>query len=318
MALGAPLPVVMALSGQRVPVTVRQHETAGAARERLAAALGQAALRVQLLQAPPGLAARTLEDHEILEDGGVSVVLRDFPQVMLRHNHGKPAVWFAASRERAEAGRFLQWVGTPARAQLLATDPKGRGGWAHVRIPENADSGWPEEVFVRQAHVFAWPEEHVRAAATEPVPSAHRLVRLRHSGGDQDVRLAGDEGRVPSNMVVAVDEKELSRRQCRFRWLGRDRVVSRQHVRLEESLQPFDGAVKVEHREGRGSVVYHARLEDAQSQSAGAGTIPSGSTCTVLAWDHERGAAGWTRVTWRGREVWVRQAHVRIPAAEPV
>merc|ERR1711916_231493 len=100
-------------------------------------------------------------------------------------------------------------------------------------------------------------------------------------------------------------------------WEGQGVWVNRRHAcQANPGEATHDGTVRVAHIRGRGDVVYHTSLEAAEAKEPPHGKIPSGSLSTVLCWDTKRGAKGWARLTWRGGEVFVRQAHVEIVGAE--
>jgi len=256
--------------------------------------------------------------------------MRNFPTVTLRHNEKyRKEVYFRASRDATE---WMAYIETPCPVQLLERDPRNpwrTSGMALIRYEGNTEKGLPEEVYVRQAHIAEVIESHVESqrAPVVNVPDGAVLVRIRNSDGRSDVILHKDEeaakaqeaphGYLPSGCTVvsvsACQDLDGKSTWCEVQWQGDSVWVWHAHVlEMQPGESMHDGTVCISHAAGRGDVVYHSTLEAAEAKRAPHGKIPSGSLSTVLLWDTCRGAGGWAKLTWRGAEVFVKQAHVRI------
>lgn len=329
-----PLPVMYALTGGAFTAApVYAGEAVGDARQRIADRLEKRPLQVVMLQNTDRGLIR-LEDHVILADDAVQIILQDFPTYCLRHKENKPKVYFAASVDDAKANEFMSTIDTPHPVQLLEKDPIGAGGWALIRIAENAEQDLPTDVYVRQAHLVEQVETHIephRAPVVQAPDEGAVLLRVRHCEGRPDVAYHYDQqaakdklpahGFVPnSSVVVALSEykPDVKAGWCQVKWLGSDIWVRRAHIEAARPGESFhDGTVCISHVAGRADVVYHNTLEAAQAKERQDGKIPSGSLSTVIEWDREKGARGWAKLTWRGGDIFVKQEHVRIKEDTP-
>ena len=328
------IPVSLALTGVSCShARVCCGETVAGARSHVAALLGKSTVQVVLMQRPATSdEPRTLDDEDVLNDQPLDVLVTDFPMVLLRHNEGHGRVFFAADAERAQNGEFLAYIRTPASVQLLEQDPTGRGGWATIRYERDSYHcirDLPTEVCVRQAHIGNFRENHVRCTSLPVAVAAGPLLVIRHCDGRPTVAFykrpsAAGVREEPMGFLLSgctvtwgPPDATCDDKWCQVPFEGQAVWVHRAHVfSAPPGALMHDDTVVISHENGRPDVVYHKTIEAAEACRTSHGRVPSGSLSTLLRWD-SRGPQGWAKVSWReGREIYVRQAHVKL-AGEP-